>query len=91
MSRRSFHDVITRWFPRRESADAAHAGGVLARHAETLMRTGGVMSVGVGIDPRGNPAIVVGVSGHRAADMGLPEQIEDVPVIVQEVGRPESA
>lgn len=51
------------------------------------MRMGGVMSVGVGADARGNPAIVVGISGHQGADLGLPESIEDVPVVVQDIGR----
>ena len=51
------------------------------------MRMGGVMSVGVGVDSRGNPAIVVGISGHQWADLGLPESIEDVPVVVQDIGR----
>ncbi len=51
------------------------------------MRTSGVMSVGVGAGPGGDAVIVVGVSGHQASESGLPENIEGVPVLVQEVGR----
>lgn len=91
MSRRTVRDAFTAWFPARESAGAAQAGTVLAHHAETLMRTSGVMSVGVGTDAAGNPAIVVGISGHQAPESALPESLEGVPVIVQEVGRPDSA
>ncbi|MHB1017792.1 MAG: hypothetical protein ACYC2X_07910 [Coriobacteriia bacterium] len=90
MARRSLRDAFSAWFPGRESAGAAQAGTVLAHHAEGLMRTSGVMSVGVGTDAAGNPAIVVGISGHQAAELGLPESIEGVPVVVQEVGRPDA-
>jgi hypothetical protein len=91
MARRSLHDAFSAWFPGRESTGAAQAGTVLAHHAERLMRTSGVMSVGVGTDAAGNPAIVVGISGHQAAELGLPESIDGVPVVVQEVGRPDAS
>ncbi|MBN2247821.1 MAG: hypothetical protein JW733_03895 [Coriobacteriia bacterium] len=90
MPRRTLRDALTGWFAPRESAGMAHAGTVLAHHAERLMRTSGVMSVGVGTDAAGDPAIIVGVSGHQAAEVGLPESIDGVPVLVQEVGRTEA-
>jgi len=51
------------------------------------MRTSGVMSVGVGANEAGVGAIVVGVAAHRFTTGGLPESIEGVPVVVQEVSR----
>jgi len=87
MARRSLREVLTGWLPRQEPTDASHVGAVLARHAEELMRTGGVMSVGVGANPEGDPVILVGISGHQAGEHGLPDSIEGVPVLVQEIRR----
>lgn len=74
----------------REHSGAAHAGAVLARHAEELMRTSGVMSVGVGTNESGVATIVVGIAGHRTPGSEFPDDIEGVPVVVQEVSRAEA-
>ena len=55
------------------------------------MRTHGVMSVGVGVTPEGEPAIVVGVSALRAMATGdIPPVLEGVTVIVREIGTPQA-
>lgn len=90
MPRRSLRETLVGWFASHEPTGSAHAGAVLARHAEELMRTSGVMSVGVGANEAGAAAIVVGVAAHRFTAGGLPESIEGVPVVVQEVGRNET-
>lgn len=91
MAHRPLRELLFGWLTPRETAGTAHVGAVLGRHAEGLMRTSGVMSVGVGTDARGNPAIVVGISGHQAAELGLPERIEEVPVVIQEVGHSDAS
>lgn len=91
MERRSLRDVLSGWFGPRISTGAAHAGAVLARHAEGLMRTSGVMSLGVGESDAGDAVIVVGISGHQGAELGLPDNLEGVPVVIQEVGRSEAS
>ncbi|MBE0476689.1 MAG: hypothetical protein IBX62_06320 [Coriobacteriia bacterium] len=58
------------------------------RHAGRLLSRPGVVSVGVGLDDEGRPAVVVGVTGVRASDAGLPGCIDGVPVLVRETGRP---
>jgi len=90
MARRTLHETLTGWFTSHEPADSAHAGAVLARHAEELMRTSGVMSVSVGTNQSGVATIVVGVSPHRFTSSGFPESIDGVPVVVQEVSKPDA-
>ncbi|MEA5076076.1 MAG: hypothetical protein VB139_06995 [Coriobacteriia bacterium] len=87
MPRRTLRETLMGLIGVREHSGAAHAGAVLARHAEELMRTSGVMSVGVGTNESGVATIVVGIAGHRAPGSGFPESIDGVPVVVQEVGR----
>jgi hypothetical protein len=85
-----FARIAARLWPRARP-DRAHAGDVLARHAEDLMRTHGVMSVGIGVTPAGEPAIVVGVSALRAMATGvIPPVLEGVTVIVREIGTPQA-
>jgi hypothetical protein len=83
-------------FVRRTSSqsNAAHglpAAEVMSRHAEQLMRLKGVMSVGVGTTPEGEPAIVVGIDDPRAASVAdIPESLEGVPVIHHRIGQPQA-
>jgi hypothetical protein len=60
----------------------------LSAHAKSeLMALDGVVSVGVGLGPDGEPAAVVGVSGATAEIRAtLPERIENLPVIVRKIG-----
>lgn len=55
---------------------------VLTKHAGRLMRIKGVMSIGIGKDDDGRPAIVIGVSSDAPDAVGqLPDSIEGVPVV----------
>lgn|GEM_PF-2763950 len=64
---------------------------VLSRNAERLMRTKGVMSVGVGRTPEGEPAIVIGTDRMDAeAAEALPGEIEGIPVIRHQIGHVEA-
>lgn len=84
------HRILGRQ-PRPGSADGPRAGDVLSRHAERLMRSPGVMSVGVGQTPDGRAAIVVGTDRLSAeAEAALPESLEGVPVVRHVIGRPEA-
>lgn len=52
-----------------------------------LMSLPGVVSVGIGRDPQGRPAIVVGLSEPSAAAQGqVPRQLSGYPVVVQTIG-----
>lgn len=52
-----------------------------------LLSFTGVVSVGVGFGPDGEPAVVVGVRQASATLItALPETIDDLPVVVREVG-----
>ena len=60
---------------------------VKARHAEALLARPGVVSVGIGLDEDGRPAIIVGVEREEtAAALALPPALEGHPVRVQVVG-----
>ena len=64
---------------------------VLSRNAERLMRTKGVMSVGVGRTPEGEPAIVIGTDRMDAeAANALPDEVEGIPVIRHQIGHVEA-
>lgn len=57
---------------------------VLTKHASRLLRVCGVMSMGIGKDATGRPAIVVGLASDSAdADAQIPDVIEGVPVVKQ--------
>lgn len=90
MPRRTLRETLMGLIGVREHSGAAHAGAVLARHAEELMRTSGVMSVGVGTNESGVATIMVGIAGHRTPGSEFPDDIEGVPVVVQEVSRAEA-
>jgi hypothetical protein len=88
--------VIAAFKPRPSAREhhgaVAHATTeVLSRHAERLMRTKGVMSVGVGHTPEGEPAIVIGTDRMDAeASDALPAEIEGIPVIRHQIGHVEA-
>lgn len=51
------------------------------------MAMSGVVSVGIGLDEDGNPAIVIGIeSESRLNELSLPEELESFPIKVQVVG-----
>ena len=58
-----------------------------AMHVDSLMALPGVVSVGIGRNDAGNPAIVIGVDRERqAGDAELPTSLEGYPVVVQVIG-----
>lgn len=90
MTRTSIFAVIAGWFGPGALPDSQHTLDVLNRNAERLMRMRGVMSVGLGHTEDGHPAIMLGLENPLAVPESLPEEIEGVPVIHTEVGRPEA-
>jgi hypothetical protein len=60
---------------------------VKAKHASRLMEQPGVISVGVGRDAEGKPAIIIGLDGPRPRTVAaLPKSLEGFPVIPQVIG-----
>ena len=58
-----------------------------ARHASRLLELPGVVSVGIGRDEAGRPAIVVGlVDPPRAEETGLPQTLDGHPVVTRVIG-----
>lgn len=58
-----------------------------ARHASRLLELPGVVSVGIGRDEAGRPAIVIGLlDAPRAQEAGLPESLEGHPVVTRVIG-----
>ena len=58
-----------------------------ARHADSLLALPGVVSVGIGRDGAGNPAIIIGLDRARQpGDSLLPSSLEGHPVVVQVIG-----
>jgi hypothetical protein len=52
-----------------------------------LLDMPGVVSVGIGLDPNGNQAIIVGLDGsHPETKAKIPAMLEDFPVVIQIVG-----
>ncbi|MCE5191831.1 MAG: hypothetical protein LLG08_08755 [Actinomycetia bacterium] len=75
---------IGRLFPGTPPKDTERHGPeyVLTKHAGRLMQIKGVMSIGIGKDDDGRPAIVIGVSSGTPDAVGqLPDSIEGVPVV----------
>lgn len=57
------------------------------RHENQLLTLPSVVSVGIGRDKHGNPAIIVGVDGsHPETEAQLPRSLENYPVLVEVVG-----
>ena len=61
---------------------------VKAQHESHQLEEPGVVSVGIGRDPDGNPAIVVGLDGPRPETVErLPRALGGYPVITRILGR----
>ena len=57
------------------------------KHAERLLELPGVVSVGIGLDPGGRPAILVGLDGPRPETCAsLPDSLEGYPLCTQVTG-----
>ena len=60
---------------------------VKAKHTKELMALPGVVSVGIGRDAAGKPAIMVGLKGpHPETRARIPHSLDGYPVVVQEIG-----
>lgn len=60
---------------------------VKARHEQDLMQLPGVVSIGVGRDAHGRPAIVVGLDKPRPETQSvLPQTLEGYPVRIEIIG-----
>ena len=61
---------------------------VKAQHEERLLQLPGVVTVGIGRDENGNPAIMVGLKrSDPETESQLPTLLEGYPVVVRIVGR----
>ena len=57
-------------------------------HEDRMLRLPGVVSVGIGQDENGNPAIIVGLERpHPETESQLPDRLEGYPVTIRIVGR----
>ena len=60
---------------------------VKKQHEALFLDMPGVVSVGIGLDPNGNEAIIVGLDGpHPETEAKIPPVLEDFPVVIQIVG-----
>jgi len=60
---------------------------VKKKHEAKLMSLPGVVSVGIGLNPSGRPAIIVGMDKSRPeVQAQIPSQLEGHPLIVQILG-----
>ena len=60
---------------------------IKAKHTIRLLEQPGVVSVGLGQDEHGNPAIIVGMDGPRPETVAeLPKSLEGYPVITRIIG-----
>jgi hypothetical protein len=60
---------------------------VKKQHEARFLEMPGVVSVGIGLDPDGNPAIIIGVDkSNPEAESKIPSIIEGYPVVIQRVG-----
>jgi hypothetical protein len=60
---------------------------VKTKHEHRLMSTPGVVSVGIGLDNKEQPAIIIGVeSQDKLNKITLPEELDGYPVKVQIIG-----
>jgi hypothetical protein len=60
---------------------------VKKQHEARLLDMPGVVSVGMGLDPNGNQAIIVGLEGPRPeTEAKIPAMLEDFPVVIQIIG-----
>lgn len=60
---------------------------VKEQHEARWLKLPGVVSIGIGLDPGGNQAIIVGVDGlHPDTPAKIPATLEGYPVVVQTIG-----
>jgi hypothetical protein len=60
---------------------------VKRQHEARFLDLPGVVSVGIGLDPNGNQAIIVGLdASNPEIEAKIPKMIEGFPVIVQIIG-----
>jgi hypothetical protein len=60
---------------------------VKKKHEARLMSFPGVVSVGIGRDPQGNPAVIIGMDSPRAETQAqIPPQLDGYPLLIQIVG-----
>ena len=60
---------------------------VKKQHEALFLDMPGVVSVGIGLDPNGNHAIIVGLDGsHPETKAKIHAMLEDFPVVIQIVG-----
>lgn len=60
---------------------------VKKQHEALFMDLPGVVSVGIGLDPNGHQAIIVGLDGsHPETKAKIPAMLGDFPVVIQIVG-----
>ena len=60
---------------------------VKKQHEARFLDMPGVVSVGIGLDPNGNQAIIVGLDGPRPeTEARIPAILENYPVVVQSTG-----
>ncbi|MCG6968398.1 MAG: hypothetical protein LJE85_01395 [Gammaproteobacteria bacterium] len=58
-----------------------------AKHADRLLALPGVVSVGIGKDADGQPAIIVGLDKARpTTESEIPATLDNYPVVVNVVG-----
>ncbi|PKQ20093.1 MAG: hypothetical protein CVT66_06930 [Actinobacteria bacterium HGW-Actinobacteria-6] len=80
--------ALMKWFERlfastpSRDAERLSAEQVLTKHAGRLLQVRGVMSMGVGKDSDGRPAIVIGISSEIPDAVGeLPETLDGIRVV----------
>ena len=60
---------------------------VKKQHEARFLDIPGVVSVGIGLDPNGNQAIIVGWDGPRPeTEAKIPAKLENFPVVVKFIG-----
>ena len=60
---------------------------VKAKHERRFLAMPEVVSVGIGLDPEGNPAIIIGLARHHPKTLEqLPKLVDGYPVKVEVIG-----
>ena len=60
---------------------------VKKKHESRLLSLPGVVSVGIGRDLHGNPAVIVGLDSPRSdTEARIPPQLDGYPLLIQIVG-----
>ena len=71
-----------------ESDMPASIKDVKSRHEASLLQLPGVVSVGVGLDEKGNQAIIVGLTSRDPdTESKIPPRLEGYPVVIRIVGK----